>query len=71
MKIEAIKTLEDNYTLAVDDVLLHSKYYPTEQGKKFIDKQYGSYPKQRNNYDIRSWLWLSRKAGAKSCRGCL
>lgn len=36
-KIEIINTRESNATLLVEKVFLHSKYYPTKEGKKFIE----------------------------------
>ncbi len=36
-KIELIKTREDNYTLSVDGMYMHSKYYPSKAAKDFIN----------------------------------
>ena len=36
-KIEIINTKESNTTLLVENVFLHSKYYPVKEGEKFIE----------------------------------
>ncbi|WP_346890179.1 6-hydroxymethylpterin diphosphokinase MptE-like protein [Clostridium sp. UBA1056] len=36
-KIELVKSREDNYTLSVDGMFMHSKYYPSKAAKDFID----------------------------------
>lgn len=36
-KIQIINTKENNVTLQVNNVLLHSKYYPVKEGEKFIE----------------------------------
>ena len=36
-KIEIVNTRESNTTLLVGNILLHSKYYPEKEGKKFIE----------------------------------
>jgi hypothetical protein len=36
-KIEVINTREFNKTLLIENVFLHSKYYPLKEGKKFIE----------------------------------
>ncbi|APC41168.1 motility associated factor glycosyltransferase family protein [Clostridium estertheticum] len=35
-KIDIINTRESNVTLLVENIFLHSKYYPVKEGKKFI-----------------------------------
>ncbi|NFO04371.1 motility associated factor glycosyltransferase family protein [Clostridium botulinum] len=36
-KIEIINTRESNPTLLVNNIFIHSKYYPVKEGKKFIE----------------------------------
>ncbi|MDF2882751.1 MAG: putative transrane anchored flag10 domain protein [Clostridiaceae bacterium] len=35
--IKALQTKEENYTLSIDNVFLHSKYYPLKEAEKFIE----------------------------------
>lgn len=35
--IKVLQTKESNYTLSIDNVFLHSKYYPTKEAERFIE----------------------------------
>lgn len=36
-KIEKINTRENNITLSINNIFLHSKYYPSKEGEKFVE----------------------------------
>lgn len=46
--IKVIQTKEGNYTLTINDVFLHSKYYPSKEAERFIENNIEKFKDKKN-----------------------